>query len=61
MIQQAKSRKALQRIDELDEHERKLRTIDAEIAGVRRLIGNTEEYQDLRVLISAVDEIRRIT
>ena len=31
----SKIEKALQRIDELDEHERKLRTIDAEIAGVR--------------------------
>lgn len=50
---------ALQGMNQLDSHERKLGLIEQEIKGVRRLIGTTKEYQDFRVLTSTVDDIRR--
>lgn len=41
------------------DYEKRFGSIEDEIGGVRRLIGATKEYQDFRVLTSAVDEIKK--
>lgn len=50
---------ALQQIRRLDEHEKKLDSMQTEIMGVHRLMGASKEYQDFVLLTSTVDEIKK--
>jgi hypothetical protein len=48
---------SIKEINRIETHEQKIAAIEGEIAGVRKLIGSSIEYQDWKVL---VDEVSRI-
>jgi len=51
---------ALKEIQRIDEHERKLNTLEEDIGGVRKMIGASEKYQDWRVLASDVAALKGV-
>lgn len=49
---------SLSQIKRIDEYERKLRLMEEEIGGVRKMIGVSKEYQDWRLLASDVSRLK---
>lgn len=46
-------------VKRLEQHEYKLKSIEQEIGGVRKMIGTTKEYQDFRAFTSDITELKK--
>jgi hypothetical protein len=51
--------KALKEIKRIDEHEKKLMSVEKDIVGMRRLVGSSQEFQDWRVMASDVETLKK--
>lgn len=59
-VPQAEIRTELQKtVSRLDEHQTKLSKITSDILGVRKLIGATKEFQDWKLLVSDVNDLKK--
>lgn len=50
---------SLSKLKRLEEHDKKIAAIEGEIAGVRKLIGTSKEYQDWKVLVEDVADFKK--
>jgi len=46
-------------VKRLEQHEHRLKSIEQEIGGVRKMIGTTKEYQDFRVFATDLEELKK--
>lgn len=46
-------------VKRLEQHEQRLTEVEQEIGGVRKMIGTTKEYQDFRVFIADLEELKK--
>lgn len=50
---------ALKEMKRIDEHEKKLVSFEKDMTGMRRLVGESKEFQDWRVMVSDVDILKK--
>jgi len=50
---------SLEQINRIEQHEKKIAAMEGEIAGVRKLIGSSREFQDWKVLVDDVATFKK--